>query len=287
MAIPFMPPCPPLVVLLVRNASSVLIVLAEDHHTFLVLVVFIACLLAVISLVVDLLVLVAFLRTATTSLNPRMLIVWDLVLLVRSRLSHELVIVCDDLLGPVLEDDLAKEARQLHRVKVLSFLDVVAVHDNAADCLLLGLDVHDPLINRTLLEEANEVRSLFLAYAPHPTKGLVLHGAVPPQVYEDDAIGAGQVEGDTSTLEAADLDGQVLGGAGQRQSGGVTYQNSWLLVVAEKINGLVPLVHRHGANVVEKGDVFLVELASEDLGEVNPLREDCVGGQLKELGILN
>ena len=56
----------------------------------------------------------------------------------------------------------------------------------------------------------------------------------------------------------------------------MTYQYSGFLIVTEEVDGLIALFYAHGAKVIEKGNFFLVENATQDLGQAMPLREDCV-----------
>jgi len=72
---------------------------------------------------------------------------------------------------------------------------------------LAVLDLLDLLVDAALDDDADEVRLFRLRDAENPGEGLVLHGQVPPEVDQDDPIGAGQIQSLATAFEARDLGG--------------------------------------------------------------------------------
>ena len=132
---------------------------------------------------------------------------------------------------------------------------------------LLELEIRQTLVDGVLHHHAAKVRLFLLAHAVHPPEGLLLHGGIPPEVKDNDAICAREVQGLSAALDRGNLGSRVSCG---RPMAWVyttkTYQNPDLLVVGKVPDCLMFLSARHASRIIEKINVLVLEHSANDTG---------------------
>lgn len=76
--------------------------------------------------------------------------------------------------------------------------------------LLPILDLEHPLLNAILDDESVDLYLIFLSHPMNSVDSLCLNREAPPRVHHVDSFGAGQVEADTTGLQAEEENRELL-----------------------------------------------------------------------------